>query len=165
MPTHSGLRTAALVLALVAIARAETPSSVDIKDIDGQLQISIAGHPFTTYRYTAKPDDPKWDRPYFYPVLAGDGTPVTSDPWRLSQTQKTDHPWHRSLYVGWATSTVSTLATLRQPAAPPLLQIHHERHVCRIPRLGRKKRRPCPPGPSRNPHRSRPHISGRLPGH
>ena len=77
------------------------PSPVDIKDTDGQLQISIAGHPFPTYRYTAKPDDPKWNRPYFYPVLAADGTPVTSDQWRLSQTQKTDHPWHRSLYVGW----------------------------------------------------------------
>ncbi|MGN6367081.1 MAG: PmoA family protein [Phycisphaerae bacterium] len=107
MNTPSAFHTLALFALLAAIpsaARAaDTPaaSPVEIKDANGQLQISIANHPFTTYRYTPKPDDPKWNRPYFFPVLADDGTPVTSDQWRLSQTKKADHPWHRSLYVAW----------------------------------------------------------------
>src|SRR5579884_1239916 len=89
-------------LTVEPLAAQTAPSPcVLIKDDGGALQITIDGAPFTTYRYTKQADDPAWDRPYFYPVLAQDGTPVTSDQWRLIQKEHSDHPWHRSVWVGW----------------------------------------------------------------
>jgi len=89
------------LMPVFADSPATQSSGVAIAEANGQLQITINGASFSTYRYTAAADDPKWNRPYFYPALADDGTPITSDQWRLGQTEKADHPWHRSIWVGW----------------------------------------------------------------
>jgi hypothetical protein len=66
-----------------------------------ELRVTINGAEFTTYRFAPTADDPKWNRPYFYPVRAADGTEVTSDQQReLLKNPKADHPHHRSIWVG-----------------------------------------------------------------
>ncbi len=85
--------------ALLAFTQAALADPFKLTEEKGLLKVEINGQPFTTYRFTKQADDPQWNRPYFWPVLASDNTEVTSDQWRLTQTEKTDHPWHRSIYV------------------------------------------------------------------
>lgn len=78
-------------------AHAATSSTVvTFSRIDGGIEVLIGGRPFTTYRYE-NPDGSPIRRPYLHPVLAADGTPVTSD---QSLLPGGDHPHHRSVWVG-----------------------------------------------------------------
>ena len=74
------VRIAALLLSVGALLGQTTaPAAVQIIEDKTELRVTIGGHPFTTYRFAPTPDDPKWNRPYFYPVCAADGVEVTSD--------------------------------------------------------------------------------------
>lgn len=96
-----------MILAAAAIGRADDKrqqgGKVELKQTPSTVEVSIDGKPFTVYHYAAtegmkdaKEGKPvPYVRPYFFPVLAADGTPVTSD----QLTQGGDHPHHRSLYV------------------------------------------------------------------
>jgi hypothetical protein len=57
------------------------------------IKVEIDGKPFTTYWY-ADGNGREYVRPFFYPVLASDGTPVTAD-----QNTSKEHPHHRSMWV------------------------------------------------------------------
>jgi len=59
------------------------------------IRVEIDGKPFTTY-YFADGRGLPYTRPFFYPVLAADGTEVTSD---QAHVKGGDHPHHRSLWV------------------------------------------------------------------
>jgi hypothetical protein len=84
-----------------APAPSPAPSRVTITESPTALDIRIDGKPFTTYRFAPTPDDPKFQRPYFFPVLAADGTEVTSDQMReFAQNPRADHPHQRSIWVG-----------------------------------------------------------------
>ena len=97
------MRFARCAVALVAVlsvmahtvATEREQGAVALKQTDTAVEVTVDGKPFTTYRFAPTADDPKFVRPYFYPVLAEDGTALTSD----QATTGGDHPHHRSLYV------------------------------------------------------------------
>src|SRR6478672_5417876 len=67
---------------------------VQMIQADNHISVSIDGKPFTEYWY-GKRDDRPYARPFFFPVLAADGTPVTADHYGQKE-----HPHHNSLWVG-----------------------------------------------------------------
>lgn len=81
---------AALLLATASLRAAD----VKLVPHENRIHVEIGGKPFTDYIFAAD-DSSAYVRPYFYPVLAPDGTEVTADQTRI----KGDHPHHRSLYV------------------------------------------------------------------
>jgi hypothetical protein len=93
----------AALLGMIALCGAATtqPAALRIDQDKTELRVTIGGSAFTTYRFAPTPDDPHWNRPYFYPVLAADGAEVTSDQQReVLKDPKVDHPHQRSLWVG-----------------------------------------------------------------
>jgi hypothetical protein len=76
-----------------SLALAE-PSGVTLKEEANHISVSIDGKPFTDYWF-GKRDDRPYARPFFYPVLAADGTAVTDDHYGQKE-----HPHHNSLWVG-----------------------------------------------------------------
>jgi hypothetical protein len=75
--------------------------AIKVTESKDTLDITIDSKPFTTYRFVEQSDDPDYHRPYFFPVLAADGTAYTSDRARETAGQaKREHPWHRSVWVG-----------------------------------------------------------------
>ena len=68
--------------------------SVSLKEEGNHIAVSIDGKPFTDYWF-GKRDDRPYARPFFYPVLAADGTSVTDDHYGQKE-----HPHHNSLWVG-----------------------------------------------------------------
>jgi hypothetical protein len=112
-----------IVLAMVAgvtlQAMADAPG-VKVTAGDTSLQVDIAGKPFTTYRFAAD-EKPPFVRPFFYPVLAADGTEVTSDQLR---TNPKEHPHHRSIWVGHGDVNGIDHWSFAQKPAPP-----RQRHI------------------------------------
>jgi hypothetical protein len=101
--TFRTLPAALALAAIAAVCSAQTtrPAAIAITQDKTELRITIGNAPFTTYRFAPTPDDPHWNRPYFFPVLAADGTEVTSDQQREAlKNPKVDHPHQRSLWVG-----------------------------------------------------------------
>jgi hypothetical protein len=73
------------------------PQGVEISDEGTTLAIDVKGERFTRYHYTPE-EAPA--RPFFYPVLAPGGVPVTrSYPMANVEGEMRDHPHHRSLWV------------------------------------------------------------------
>ena len=67
---------------------------VTLTPLADRVRVEIGGRPFTEYIY----GDGAM-RPYLYPVLAGDGTPLTRDfPMKDTPGEDQDHPHHRSLW-------------------------------------------------------------------
>ena len=84
-----------IVLCIAALStRADEPPAVKLIREEQVIRVEIGGKPFTTYHYADDIGRP-YTRPYFFPVLATDGTGVTSD----QLTGGGDHPHHRSLWV------------------------------------------------------------------
>jgi hypothetical protein len=82
------------VLCLTAGASSLKPAEVTLTREDGRIAIAIDGAPFTEYVYQSDAS-----RPYCYPILAADGTPLTRDfPQKDTAGEDHDHPWHRSLW-------------------------------------------------------------------
>lgn len=84
--------------ALLAPIGAEPGPGVDLADDGSEIAVRIAGEPFTTYRYRDVPA-----RPFFWPVLAPGGIPVTRA-WPMSEEvagETRDHRHHRSLYFAF----------------------------------------------------------------
>jgi hypothetical protein len=84
----------AVVIGLVASARAAENADVKLTQEQDAVHVTIGGKPFTTY-HVGSNDGKPYVRPFFYPVRAADGTPVTAD----QLTEGGDHPHHRSMYV------------------------------------------------------------------
>ena len=77
-------------LPLFSVVRGE----VTLKQESNHVSVSIDGKPFTDYWFGKREDRP-YARPFFVPVLAPDGTPVTVDHYGQKE-----HPHHDSLWVG-----------------------------------------------------------------
>jgi len=79
-------------------AQGQPKHIVSVQDVGGRIEISVAGEPFTTYWYADVPA-----RPYFWPVLAPGGVPVTRAwPMREDVPDETrDHIHHRSMYFAY----------------------------------------------------------------
>src|SRR5688500_7456658 len=87
---------AALSAAFTAFAaEPAAKGGVALKQAETSIDVTIDGKAFTTYRFAPAADDPKFVRPYFFPVLAADGAKLTSD----QASGGGDHPHHRSFYV------------------------------------------------------------------
>jgi hypothetical protein len=72
---------------------AHAGDQVKLKEESNHISVSIDGKPFTDYWFGTRPDRP-YVRPFFFPVLATDGTPVTADHYGQKE-----HPHHQSLMV------------------------------------------------------------------
>jgi hypothetical protein len=83
------------MLAVFSIGAAPNLSTVKLTPHAASIDVTMDGKPFTTYHFDEK-DDPQFARPYFFPVLAADGTPLTLDQGRAPER---NHNHHRSLYV------------------------------------------------------------------
>jgi hypothetical protein len=84
---------------------AAAAKAVDLKESQETVDIAIDGKPFTTYRFTnPKIAGVQIKRPYFWPVLGPDQTPMMrawpcgDDP---ADKAKKDHPHHTSLWVAY----------------------------------------------------------------
>jgi hypothetical protein len=87
------LRASCIVIAMLCtVALAE--DQVTLKAESNRIAVSIDGKPFTDYWFGTRSDRP-YVRPFFYPVMAADGTPVTEDHYGQKE-----HPHHQSLWVG-----------------------------------------------------------------
>ena len=85
------LTTLCLVMALTSLPA--TPA-VQLTPLPDRIRIEIDGRLFTEYIYGDGAT-----RPYCYPILASDGTPMTRNfPMKNVAGEDTDHPWHRSLW-------------------------------------------------------------------
>src|SRR5258708_3845809 len=84
-------------------ARAEDATAVKITPEEKVVQITIDGKPFTTYHFADDVARP-YVRPFFWPVVLGDGTEITSDQTQAApgKNGKIDHPHHRSIWVALA---------------------------------------------------------------
>ena len=101
----------AVVVGLVASIQA-AENDVKLAQEQSAVHVTIGGKPFTTY-HVGSNDGKPYVRPYFYPVLAGDGTKVTAD----QLTEGGDHPHHRSMYVAHgAVNGVDQWALKKNPA-------------------------------------------------
>ena len=79
-------------------APAESNGGVEIEDIGGgKLEVRIAGKMFTRYHY-----GPDWPRPFLYPFIGANDTPVTRNyPMKDVAGEDQDHPHHRSVYIAY----------------------------------------------------------------
>lgn len=67
---------------------------VKLTPLNDRVRVEIGGKPFTEYVFGDGAS-----RPYCYPILAADGTPLTRDfPMKDVPGEDRDHPWHRSLW-------------------------------------------------------------------
>jgi hypothetical protein len=112
----------AVMLCLMAVAGCAAPGASKVKLIagDNAVKVQIDGRPFTTYHFAGDAANPLV-RPYFYPILAADGTPLTSD---QMITNSKEHPHHRSMWVGMGSVNGLDHWSFQQKPAPP-----HQRHV------------------------------------
>ncbi|MGD0092445.1 MAG: PmoA family protein [Planctomycetota bacterium] len=79
----------------LCVAFAGEAPGVKLTQEAAAVKVELGGQPFTTYCF-AETKGPPLLRPFLYPVLAPDGTEVTSD---QMQTKGGDHPHHRSFWV------------------------------------------------------------------
>lgn len=84
------------LLLLAPESRGADAPPVKISTVDNtHLHIELNGTPFTDYWFGTRADRP-YVRPFFLPILASDGTPLTSDQYIVP---KDPHPHHQSMWV------------------------------------------------------------------
>jgi hypothetical protein len=90
------LRSGALVVGGVFLLSCSLPIAAEVKQSADQNHVSVTidGKPFTEYWFGQRMDRP-YARPFFYPVLAPDGTSITDDHYGQKE-----HPHHNSMWVG-----------------------------------------------------------------
>lgn len=119
MRTHHRLLFALLTALAMHVAATDLPA-VKLTVGDTAVQVDIGDKPFTTYRFGGD-EKPPFIRPFFYPVLAADGTEVTSDQIR---TNPKEHPHHRSLWIAHGDVNGIDHWSFQQKPAPP-----KQRHI------------------------------------
>ena len=95
-PRNLAVVALCLLPALKPLFAAETAPAVKLTPLADRVRVEIGGQLFTEYIFGDGAT-----KPYCYPVLASDGTPMTRNfPMKKVEGEDTDHPWHRSLYFG-----------------------------------------------------------------
>ena len=83
-----------LALAVTSSVSAEPAAGVKLTPLSDRVRVEIGGQLFTEYVHGDGAS-----RPYCYPILAADGTPLTRDfPMKDTPGEDRDHPWHRSFW-------------------------------------------------------------------
>ena len=83
----------ALLLPLPVLRATEARPPVRLTVQADRVRVEIGGKFFTDYIFSGA------SRPYLYPILMSDGTPLTRDfPMKDTPGEDRDHPWHRSLW-------------------------------------------------------------------
>jgi len=78
----------------ISLKAADVAPEVKVIPLTDRVRVEIGGQLFTEYIYADGAS-----RPYCYPILAADGTPMTRNfPMKNVPGEDTDHPWHRSLW-------------------------------------------------------------------
>lgn len=116
----------------VELTGGEKPKGVDITDIgDGKLEVKIGGEMFTRYHYGSQ-----FPRPFLYPVIGPDKTPVTRNFPMIQDIpeENKDHKHHRSIYVAYG-DVNGTDNWSEEPGHATILETSHE--VVSGPVLGR----------------------------
>lgn len=86
------MRVARFLVIVPAISLAQDP--VSFRRGTDSIDILIAGKPFSTFHY-----EPKWDKPFLYPVRAASGADVTRGfPVNPQPGETNDHVWQRGLW-------------------------------------------------------------------
>jgi hypothetical protein len=86
--------TALCLTPVLALRAADSALDVKLTPLADRVRVEIGGQLFTEYIYGDGAS-----RPYCYPILASDGTPMTRNfPMKKVAGEDTDHPWHRSLW-------------------------------------------------------------------
>jgi hypothetical protein len=98
MPNMNPCKLVLVLLCLpllpASLRAAEATNDVQLIPLADRVRVEIGGGLFTEYIYGDGAS-----RPYCYPVLAADGTPMTRNfPMKTVAGEDTDHPWHRSLW-------------------------------------------------------------------
>jgi len=87
------LKSLLLLLLCGPALAAAAPAAVKLTKLADRVRVEIDGQLFTEYVYGDGAT-----RPYCYPILSADGTPLTRDfPMKDTPGEETDHPWHRSI--------------------------------------------------------------------
>ncbi|HVW21034.1 MAG TPA: PmoA family protein [Opitutaceae bacterium] len=82
-----------LALGLAVLPAARASDDVKLTALPDRVRIEIGGRLFSEYIFSGA------HRPYLYPVLSADGTPLTRDfPMKSTPGEDHDHPHHRSLW-------------------------------------------------------------------
>jgi len=88
--------TAILSLAPTVITRGDSAAdrSVELKDVDGKIAVTLGGEKFTEYRYKGLP------RPILYPIVGPGGVAMTRNYPMVKDVkgEAADHPHHTSLW-------------------------------------------------------------------
>ena len=93
-PRKLAMTALCLIPAFTSLHAAEPAPAVKLTPLDDRIRVEIGGQLFTEYVYGDGAS-----RPYCYPILANDGTPMTRNfPMKKVEGEDTDHPWHRSLW-------------------------------------------------------------------
>jgi len=83
-----------LFVALLPVSPVRGADAVVLTKLNDRLRVELGGSLFTEYVFGDGAS-----RPYCYPILAQDGTPLTRDfPMKRTEGEETDHPWHRSFW-------------------------------------------------------------------
>ena len=83
-----------LALAVTSCATPEPTAGVKLTRLPDRVRVEIGGQLFTEYVHGDGAS-----RPYCYPILAPDGTPLTRNfPMKDTPGEDRDHPWHRSFW-------------------------------------------------------------------
>jgi hypothetical protein len=84
----------AVVFLFPGISSSRAADEVKLTELHDRVRVKIGASLFTEYVFGDGAS-----RPYCYPILASDGTPLTRDfPMKTTPGEETDHPWHRSLW-------------------------------------------------------------------
>ncbi len=83
-------------MASAAFAADESPQAVKLTQDANHIHVEIDGKPFTDYWFGPH-GSRQFVRPFFFPVLAADETPVTSDQYLM--VPRSEHPHHQSMWV------------------------------------------------------------------
>ena len=81
-----------LLSSMAVVANAEPAAKVKLTRLEDRVRVEVDGKLFTEYIFKGA------SRPYCYPVLAADGTPLSRDfPMAETPGEDRDHPHHRAL--------------------------------------------------------------------
>jgi hypothetical protein len=92
------MRKTALFLSFMAPLSAAEP--VELRPVNGKIEVLIGGQHVTSFHY-----GPKWDKPFLHPLKTPSGIVVSRGyPLEAIEGESNDHIWHRGLWYGGETA-------------------------------------------------------------
>ncbi len=86
------------VAGLASVSASDATPAIKLTKLADRVRVEVDGKLFTEYVFGDGAS-----RPYCYPILSADGTPLTRDfPMKDTPGEETDHPWHRSIMFAQA---------------------------------------------------------------